>query len=136
MMKKIFLLIVVCISIGVLNAQVETEPDTAKTEDVFTVVEQMPEFPGGQDAFNKFLNENLIYPKKAKKNGIEGKVWVSFIVDKDGTIRNVELIKGIGFGCDEEVVRVVKLMPKWKPGTQSGKPVIVKFRFPINFTLR
>ena len=98
--------------------------------------EMMPEFPGGQIAFDEFLNRNLTYPTMAKENGIQGKVWIGFMVDKLGNISNVEVLKGIGGGCDEEAKRVVEMMPRWKPGTQDGKPVNVKFRFPINFTLQ
>ena len=134
-MKKIILISILGFSIFSLNAQSEIPPSADTAETVFMVVEQMPEFPGGDDAMSKFLDENLVYPKQAKKQNIQGKVWIGFIVDKDGTVRNVEVLRGIGGGCEEEAVRVIKLMPKWKPGTQSGKPVMVKFRFPINFTL-
>jgi periplasmic protein TonB len=106
------------------------------TDEVFTVVEQMPEFPGGEAAMNEFLDKNLQYPTMAKEQGIQGKVWIGFIVDKFGNVSNVEVLRGIGGGCDEEAARVVSIMPRWVPGKQSGRPVIVKFRFPINFTLR
>lgn len=118
------------------GANTEMNTDTTKTDEVFVVVEQMPEFPGGQDAMNTFLDKNLKYPQTAKDKGIQGKVWLGFTVQKDGKVTDVEVLRGIGGGCDEEAVRVLKLMPDWKPGYQSGKPVIVKFRFPINFTLR
>src|SRR5687768_17422126 len=107
-----------------------------KDSTLFTVVEQMPEFPGGEEAMNQFLNDNLQYPQMAKEQGIQGKVWIGFIVNKSGKITNVEVLRGIGGGCDEEAARVVKKMPDWKPGRQSGRPVKVKFRFPINFVLR
>lgn len=113
----------------------ETVGDT-KTDEVFTVVEQMPEFPGGESAMNDFLDKNLQYPQMAKEQSIQGKVWIGFIVDKFGNVSNVEVLRGIGGGCDEEAARVVGIMPRWNPGKQSGRPVIVKFRFPINFTLR
>lgn len=106
------------------------------TDEVFTVVEQMPEFPGGESAMNDFLDKNLQYPQMAKEQSIQGKVWIGFIVDKFGNVSNVEVLRGIGGGCDEEAARVVGIMPRWNPGKQSGRPVIVKFRFPINFTLR
>jgi len=108
----------------------------SNTDEVFTVVEQMPEFPGGEAAMNEFLDKNLQYPSMAKEQGIQGKVWIGFIVDKFGNVSNVEVLRGIGGGCDEEAARVVGIMPRWVPGKQSGRPVIVKFRFPINFTLR
>jgi len=107
-----------------------------KTDEVFTVVEQMPEFPGGDAARDEFLSKNLQYPTMAKEQGIQGKVWIGFIVDKFGNVNNVEVLRGIGGGCDEEAARVVSIMPRWVPGKQSGRPVTVKFRFPINFTLR
>lgn len=106
------------------------------TEEIFTVVEQIPEFPGGEIAMYEFLNKNMQYPTIAKEQSIQGKVWLGFIVDKFGNISNVEVIRGIGGGCDEEAVRVISMMPRWNPGKQSGRPVSVKFRFPINFTLR
>lgn len=105
------------------------------TDEIFTVVEQMPEFPGGQAAMDDFLNKNLQYPTMAKEQNIQGKVWIGFIVDKFGNVSNVEVLRGIGGGCDEEAARVVGMMPRWNPGKQSGRPVIVKFRFPINFNL-
>jgi TonB family protein len=99
-------------------------------------VEKMPEFPGGEDAMNDFLSRNLSYPAMAKEQGIQGKVWIGFMVDKFGNVENVEILRGIGGGCDEEAKRVVEMMPRWNPGTQDGKPVNVKFRFPINFNLK
>jgi protein TonB len=136
-MKKIFLfLLLLNLSPVFLKAQTEGETTPNKNEDVFTVVETMPEYPGGEKAMNKFLDENLTYPKDAIKQGIQGKVWVGFIVDKEGKIAEIEVLRGIGGGCDEEAVRVIAKMPNWIPGKQSGKPVVVKFRFPINFTLR
>jgi len=98
-------------------------------------IEVMPQYPGGDEARDKFLSDNLTYPPLAKKQGIQGKVWVGFIVSKDGSISDVEILRGIGGGCDEEVKRVIEKMPNWIPGTIGGEPVIVKFRFPINFTL-
>jgi protein TonB len=140
-MKKIFLMMFLVVGMAELNAQKDTIiPDVDRSdntqEDIFTVVEQMPAYPGGEKALNDFFAKNLKYPVLAKEQGIQGKVWMGFVVGKDGAISNVEVIRGIGGGCDEEAIRVVKLMPKWTPGYQSGRPVIVKFRFPINFTLR
>ena len=136
-MKKIcFLFAVACLIHASTYSQSEVPPKESTDEEVFTAVEQMPEYPGGEDAMFKFLGDNLVYPKAAKKQGIQGKVWIGFIIDKEGGITNVEVLRGIGGGCDEEAVRVIKLMPKWIPGKQDGKPVNVKFRFPINFTLK
>lgn len=108
------------------------QPDTS----VFTVVETMPQFPGGQEAMLKFLVENISYPEEAKLKKIQGKVFVSFIVEKDGKVGNVKLLRGIGGGCDEEALRVVGLMPDWKPGEQRGQAVRVAFNMPIRFALQ
>ena len=83
----------------------------------------------------KFLADNIVYPQQAKDNKIEGRVFVSFVVEKDGSISNIKVLRDIGGGCGAEVVRVVKLMPKWKPGTQKGKPVRVQFNLPVQFTM-
>jgi protein TonB len=132
-MKKIFFLFILFgVGLTVLNGQTESS-DTSKA---IVKGEQMPEFPGGEEAFSAYLDKTLVYPKEAKKKNIQGKVWITFLIDREGNIYNVEIIEGIGGGCDEEAVRVIKNMPKWKPGTQDGKPVIVKFRFPINFILK
>ncbi len=106
-----------------------------ESDEVYTIVEIMPEFPGGEESRNQYLAQNIIYPLAAAQNGIEGIVYVSFVVDKNGEVRNVKILRGIGGGCDEEAVRVVKRMPKWKPGTQNGKPVNVLFNMPIYYVL-
>jgi TonB family protein len=103
--------------------------------EVFTVVEEQPYFPGGDDARHKFIEENIHYPDSAVKNKIQGKVFVTFIVEKDGSLSNVRVLKGIGGGLDEEAVRVIKMMPKWIPGRQRGTPVRVQFNVPIKFIL-
>ncbi len=99
-------------------------------------VEVMPEFPGGQEALAKFMVDEVKYPKKARRAGIEGKVYVSFIVDKDGSVTDVAVAKGVDPLLDEEAMRAVRLMPKWKPGTQNGKPVKTKFNLPVLFKLK
>jgi len=101
----------------------------------YTYVEQMPEFPGGDAARLKFLFNNLKYPIMARESGIQGTVYVTFVVSKTGQISGVSVIRGIGGGCDEEAIRVVKLMPPWIPGRQNGKPVPVQFSLPMRFTL-
>jgi len=103
--------------------------------EIFMVVEQMPEFPGGQAKLQAFLAENITFPETAKESGIQGTVYVTFIVRKDGRISDVKILRGIGGGCDEEALRVVKKMPRWKPGTQSGKNIDVQFNIPIVFKL-
>jgi protein TonB len=109
---------------------VKTVPDTP-----FDVVEQMPEFPGGQEAMMKYLSESVKYPKEASKDGIQGRVVVQFVVEKDGSISEVEVIKKVNEHLDAEAVRVVNAMPKWKPGKQKGENVRVKYTLPISFRL-
>lgn len=104
---------------------------------VFTVVEQMPSFPGGENALMKYLRDHIRYPAVARENGIQGMVTVQFIVGPDGTIRDVKAVGATkGGGLEEEAIRVVKGMPKWKPGRQNGRAVTVQFNLPIDFTLR
>lgn len=98
-------------------------------------VEIMPEFPGGMAAWSKFLSKNLQYPNRARDNGVSGRVVVSFIVEKNGEITALKIISGIGFGCDEEALRVIKKSPLWKPGFQNGKAVRVSYVIPIVFRL-
>jgi len=110
----------------------EMKPDK---NGVYQIVEEMPEFPGGVEAMMKYVGENVKYPEEAKDKNIAGRVFLSFVVEKDGSIGEVKVLRGIGGGCDEEAVRVIKSMPKWKPGKQEGKPVRVSYMMPINFKL-
>ncbi len=110
------------------------ELDSPKEAELFAV-EQAPEFIGGNAAMGEFLRKNLKYPPQAASAGIQGRVFISFVVGADGKIENVQTLKGIGFGCDEEAERVIKLMPKWKAGRQSGTPVRVKFNLPVVFQM-
>lgn len=103
---------------------------------VYQICEEMPEFPGGEQAMFDFVANNVVYPQEARDKEIEGRVFVRFIVEKDGSVSDVKVAKGIGGGCDEEAVRVVKAMPKWKPGKQDGKPVRVNFTMPFFFKLQ
>ena len=105
-------------------------------DSVYNKPEVMAEFPGGMEAMMKYLSENIKYPEQAKEKNIQGRVLVSFIVEKNGSISNVKVVKGIGNGCDEEAVRVISSMPKWKPGMQNGKKVRVNFAIPISFKLQ
>ena len=115
-----------------VEVAVEAAP---KEEQIFTVVEQQPEFTGGMAALGQYLQKNLRYPAAAQRANVAGRVFVSFVVNTDGSIQDVQVLKGLGFGTDEEAQRVVKSMPKWRPGKQSGRPVRVKYNLPINFTL-
>ena len=105
-------------------------------ERVFVVVERMPEFPGGQQAMMKFLGENIKYPVNAQEKGIQGRVICKFVVEKDGNVSDIQVVRTSGdASLDSEAVRVISTMPKWKPGIQRGKPVRVKYTIPINFRL-
>ncbi len=113
----------------------EEAPEEEVAEEIFTIVEDQPEPQGGMGAFYQYISKNLQYPNQARRMGIEGKVFVQFVVDKDGTITEVQAIKGIGAGCDEEAVKVIQNAPKWKPGKQRGRPVKVRMILPITFKL-
>jgi len=104
-------------------------------EQIFMVVEEMPVFPGGDTALASYLYKNIEYPAVALESGIEGKVYVSFMVAKDGKIKNAKVLRGIGYGCDEEALRVIRDMPDWKPGKQRGRPVKVQINLPIVFEM-
>ncbi len=108
----------------------------AEMPDLFgRIVETMPAFRGGEQKLFEFLGNNLVYPKEAIEAGIEGKVFVEFYIEKDGTVCDAKVLRGIGYGCDEEALRVIGLMPKWSPGKQRGKAVRVRYTLPINFKL-
>jgi periplasmic protein TonB len=115
------------------------EPVQAVVEEdenkIFMVVEQQPEFEGGYEAMMNFIRKNMRYPASARRMGIDGTVYVSFVVVKDGKINDVKVLRGISADCDKEAVRVVEMMPHWKPGKQNGKPVFVRFNLPIKFKL-
>ncbi|MHA4738938.1 energy transducer TonB [Dyadobacter sp. MSC1_007] len=104
-----------------------------RNEKVFGLVELQPQFPGGPKELYAFIGANLKMPREAKKAGISGRVFLSFTVEATGEIKNVAVLKGLGFGCDEEAIRLVESMPKWKPGTLYDKPTRVKYNLPINF---
>lgn len=110
-------------------------PVVEKADEIFDVVENAPEFPGGMEAWYQYLQKNLKYPTQARRMGIEGTVYVVFVVNTDGSIQDVELLRGIGGGCDEEAIRVIANAPKWTPGKQRGKPVRVRMRLPVRFKL-
>ncbi len=102
---------------------------------LFVEPELAPEFPGGLETLYKFIQDNIQYPQLALENGIEGKVYVTFVVEEDGTISDPRVLRDIGVGCGQEVIRVVKMMPKWKPGKKDGKPVRVQYNLPVNFSI-
>lgn len=104
-------------------------------QEVFDMVENMPTPQGGLEAWNLYLGNHLTYPSEAREKGIKGTVYVAFVVDADGSIRDTEILRGIGGGCDEEALQVIKNSPRWKPGLQNGKKVNVRIRMPVRFAL-
>lgn len=114
----------------------EVEMEEEMVEEIFSIVETQPEPVGGLQEFYKYVSDNLDYPLAARKMGVGGKVFVRFVVEKDGSITNVEVIRGIGHGCDEEAIRVIANAPDWKPGKQRGNPVRVYAMVPIFFIFR
>lgn len=132
-MKRFLLLLsaIFLTNIAFCQNEVKVSDDDA----IFFVVEVQPEFPGGLDSMYAYIQKNLVYPEKAKAEGIEGRVFITFTIEKDGSVSNVKILRGIGGGCDEAAKEVVEKMPKWKPGTQRGKPVRVQFNLPIKFEL-
>lgn len=142
----IFFLSLFCISANAQNDSTETveapqesntKKSTIKAEapSVFTYVEQMPEYAGGETEMLLFIKENLKYPEEALEEGLEAKVYVKFVVDENGAISNVISVRPAGNGFDEEAIRVVESMPEWKPGKQNGRAVKVHFQIPIRFSI-
>lgn len=112
------------------------DEEESEEQQIFMVVESMPVFPGGEANLYKYLAENIKYPQMAKESGIQGRVFVTFVVERDGSVTDVRVLRGIGGGCDEEAIRVVKGMPRWTPGKQRGKSVRVQYNLPVKFTLQ
>ncbi|MBS4057889.1 MAG: energy transducer TonB [Bacteroidetes bacterium] len=112
------------------------EEEEVVEQEIFTVVESMPEFPGGAGKMMEYIAKNIKYPPMARESGVQGRVFVNFVVEPDGRVSNVKVLRGIGGGCDEEAIRVVESMPKWTPGRQRGKAVRVSFNLPVRFTLQ
>ena len=131
-----------------INAEVEQNevieeyvaPEVVEEEvveqEIFQIVEEMPAFPGGEGKLMEYVAKNIKYPQIARETGIQGRVFIGFVVEPDGSVSNVKLLRGIGGGCDEEAMRVVKSMPKWKPGKQRGKAVRVSYQIPVFFKLQ
>ncbi|MFO8000827.1 MAG: energy transducer TonB [Marinilabilia sp.] len=117
-------------------SDVESEEEDEDDGEVFFVVEDMPEFPGGDQALHQYLAEAVKYPTIAQENGIQGRVYVKFVINTDGSVTDVEVARGVDPSLDKEAVRVVREMPKWKPGEQRGEPVRVSYTVPINFKLQ
>jgi TonB family protein len=117
------------------NRRSEVGDEEVAEAEIFIVVEDSPQFPGGEEAFLRYLSENINYPHEAREASICGTVYITFVIERDGTINDVRVLRGIGGGCDEEAVRVISKMPRWLPGKQRGKPVRVQFNMPIKFSL-
>lgn len=123
-------------AVDLADLQTKVEQVVEEEQQPFTVVEQMPEFPGGDAARVKYLSENIRFPEIARESGITGTVYITFVVGRDGHLSGFKILRGIGGGCDEEAIRVLKKMPSWIPGKQGGKSVPVQFNLPIRFTLQ
>ena len=112
------------------------EPAPVSTPtNVFTFVEQMPEFPGGNSAMYNFISKNMVYPSEAQENNEQGKVVVQFVVMNDGQVQDATVVRGVSPAIDKEALRIIKIMPRWQPGKQNGKPVNVRFVLPLTFSL-
>lgn len=141
-MKTIVFFLLLAVAPLALVAQAIKEPPvggpptTEPEKQVLTYVEQMPEFSGGQPALLAYLQKNIRYPDDAREQGIQGKVFLSFVVDETGRVKDVKVKKGVYPSIDKEALRVVKAMPLWKPGIHNGKPVNVQFNLPISFKLQ
>ncbi|MEN8116757.1 MAG: energy transducer TonB [Bacteroidota bacterium] len=130
---KLLVLLFFLIPVAALNSG--AQETVKKKGDVYLTPEVMPEYPGGNEGLTSFIMKNVNYPEQAKKEGITGKVFVSFIIDKQGKVTKVKVEESVHTLLDNEAVRVVKLMDKWTPGKEKGKPVKVQYTLPINFAL-
>jgi protein TonB len=120
----------------VVNDNPGIKPEIENNDPVpFGSIEVNPEFPGGMAAWAKFMQKNLSYPNQALEAGISGKVYVSFVVEKDGHLTDIKVVRGVGYGLDDEAIRVLKLAPAWKPGIQNGRPVRVAYTMPFSFQI-
>ncbi|SFC33253.1 energy transducer TonB [Spirosoma endophyticum] len=142
--RKSMLLLIASLFIGTMTAcsqgsslikSVQPSEHAEPHEEIFTVVETPPSFPGGMDRFSDYIHQNLRYPADAIKNKVEGRVFVSFLVMYNGRLQDVTVLRGYGYGMNEEAVRLVQSMPSWIPGKQAGRPVNVKYNVVIPFEL-
>lgn len=117
------------------NVKKQPAAKLEEDDEVYVVAEELPEFPGGHAALIAYIQKNINYPADAAKNGIQGRVWVSFIVEKDGSLSDIEIIRSPDSSFSKEAIRVLSSMPKWKPGKQNGKIVRVKWSMPVTFKL-
>lgn len=128
-MKKLFLIVFFMAFVSVNAYSQSKEQDDA----VYSMVSEQPSFPGGMQEMMKFISDNRKYPAEAKAKDIHGKVIVAFVVERDGSLSDVKIRRGIGYGCDEEAIRLIKSMPKWTPGKKNGKAVRVSMMLPVSF---
>lgn len=137
-MNKHYILLIVALSVALSGFSqkltVESETETKIEEDVYTIVEEMPEFPGGKEAMFEYMQEQIEIPEVAKKNKIEGTVFIHFTIARDGKIKDAYVLRGVHPALDREALRVVNAMPNWEPGRQRGKPVAVAYNFPVKFS--
>ena len=134
-MKKLILLSLMAV-LGLMTANAQKTVVSQSNQNVYDQVEEMPEFPGGMPAMIEFLQTNIKYPKDAIKQDVGGRVMVMFVVETDGSISNVRVARKVFPSLDKEAVRVVKAMPKWKPGKEKGRPVRVNFTLPVVFSTK
>lgn len=135
------------VNLDVNNNPVKTKPHhqrikmvlntgkVVRVDSIYFVAEVMPQFPGGESGLVEYLKKNMNYPASAKAKKVSGRVYVQFIIERDGSVSRLKVTRGIGNGCDEESLRVVKQMPKWTPGKMRGEPVQVQYTLPVKFTL-
>ena len=131
---KRFIMMAVAVMMMTLTANAQTAKE--QKDKVYDVCEVLPEYPGGTIALMKFLGENVVYPPEAAKRKEQGRVLVGFVVEKDGSVTDVQVLRGVDPSLDKEAIRVITAMPKWKPGKQRGKPVRVKYTVPVTFRLQ
>ncbi|MGM0648518.1 MAG: energy transducer TonB [Bacteroidota bacterium] len=129
---KYLILLLMCFHLFGIN---QTGYAQIKDDSVYKQVDTMPRYPGSDDARMKYLRENIHYPEMARESGVQGTVYITFVVEKDGTVTNAEVLRGIGGGCDEEALRIVQNMPPWIPGYLDGEPVRVQFNMPFRYKL-
>jgi TonB family protein len=123
------------VDVFIPTVEIEEVEEEEVTQTIFTVIEESAMFPGGQEELMKYISENLRYPQQARETGTQGLVYVTFVVERDGSLTDIKILRDIGSGCGEEAVRIVKSMPKWIPAKQRGKAVRMQFNLPVKFTL-
>ncbi len=128
-MKKLFLIMFFMAFVSVNAYSQSDDSDNS----VYAMVDEMAQFPGGQAEMLKYLQENLQYPEAAKANNVHGRVFVKFVVERDGSLSDIQIFRGLGSGCDEEAIRLIQSMPKWQPGKNKGKEVRTSKTVPVTF---